>query len=231
VDTDLPLKVAGKEFKKSFLAYSPLFSRESWEIFKKEKLLVKEIAKTLTTAYDEGEYANLTGMYMVIPKNDFSFFYLLGLLNSRLLDFYFRSLYGTTHMAGGYLRFNGSYLKELPIHIPSDHEKAVIETLSRMIYDLRKQKSSQFFTQEIKNITNKLMDILNVCIYEIYLKKELKTTFCQKIYQIIHDIQTEELVPKAKKLINYTEKLSDEYSRILTSVTVRAIENIYKGLK
>jgi len=54
IDPNIPLRVAGKEFKNCYLRFSPIFSKEAWNIFKKEKLLIKEVAKVLTTAYDRG---------------------------------------------------------------------------------------------------------------------------------------------------------------------------------
>ena len=118
IDFRKQIKIAGNRFTSSYMHYNQKF-KDIWEIFKQPKLLIKEIAKELTVAYDPGFYANSTGIYM-LASNKINLKYLLLILNSKLLNFYFSSLFGSTHMAGGYLRFNGSYLKQLPIIQPKE---------------------------------------------------------------------------------------------------------------
>lgn len=88
-----------------------------------EKIIFREIAKDLTCVYDPGVFTNITGLYFIkIPSlNTEELFSLLSLLNSKFLDTLFKNLYETLHMSGGYLRFNGSFIKKLPIpeYLPS----------------------------------------------------------------------------------------------------------------
>ena len=239
IDSNIPLRVAGKEFKNCYLKFSPSFSKETWNIFKKEKLLIKEVAKVLTTAYDKGEYANLTGMYMVIPKTKISLFYLLGLLNSKLLNFYFNSLYGTTHMAGGYLRFNGSYLKELPIYISKNEKEIfVIKNISEYIYTLKFMVISATIEKEgtIIQLIYELKKLLDTSIYELYFKEKfkqdgIKTNLLELVEPYLKDISTlnsdEEKLETIKKVvekIKNDKKITEQIEKIKSHHWVKVIE-------
>lgn len=186
VDWNKSLRVSKQTFKRCYLKYNPNFPADMWDIYTQEKLSVKEVASYLTTSYDPGEYVNLTGMYTLLIKDQrFSYFYLLGILNSRILDFFFRSLYGSTHMAGGYLRFNGSYLKELPIYIPNNDEKIIIEFLSKAIYFVKNFEDDKILETDIDVIEYQLYELLNCTIYELYFKNVLGTNVLKDVEKIM----------------------------------------------
>jgi hypothetical protein len=79
------------------------------------KILVPDIADRASFALDErGEYAFTSG-YGITLKNDVaeSPKYILGLLNSRLLDFCLKSI--STTMRGGFFRYFTQFIEQLPI--------------------------------------------------------------------------------------------------------------------
>ncbi|MBY9005459.1 MAG: N-6 DNA methylase [Candidatus Lokiarchaeota archaeon] len=88
-----------------------------WSKICTNKIIFREIAKELTCVYDPGVFTNITGLYFIeIPNLEVdSLFALLCILNSKFIDDIFKTLFGTLHMAGGYLRFNGSFIKKLPM--------------------------------------------------------------------------------------------------------------------
>lgn len=60
-------------------------------------------------------------------------YYLLMLLNSELLNFYYKLLYWPVHLEGDYLRFNSTYLSNLPImEGKSGSSKKITEELIKM---------------------------------------------------------------------------------------------------
>ncbi|MFX0142306.1 MAG: Eco57I restriction-modification methylase domain-containing protein [Candidatus Hodarchaeota archaeon] len=113
---DKRIKIAKKDLKVSYYNYRPGFE-EIWRDFDAEKLIFREIAKELTWVYDPGLFTNITGLYFLkIPSfNTDALFSLLAIMNSAFMDTIFKTLFGTLHLAGGYLRFNGSFIKRLPI--------------------------------------------------------------------------------------------------------------------
>jgi type I restriction-modification system DNA methylase subunit len=151
IDWSSELKLGGRTFKECYLVKSDEFEDEKWQILRKPKILIREVGSRLTAAIDEyGEYGNLTGLYMIYDiDKKYDAKYILALLNSCLLDFYYKSLFGSTHMAGGYLNFHGSYIEHLPIYLAKKEEqepiiKAVdkIVTLKKIYYKLIKSWNS-----------------------------------------------------------------------------------------
>ena len=116
IDFDKYIKVAKNKYFHPFFQYGEKY-RNIWTDLSSEKLIFREIAKNLSFVYDPGVFVNLTGLYFlqVSSFNTDQLFGLLTILNSEILNTLFKSLYGTLHMSSGYLRFNGSFIKNLPI--------------------------------------------------------------------------------------------------------------------
>ena len=110
------IKIAKVDKEISYFSYQPAY-KEVWSKLSSEKLVFRELSKELTFVYDPGIFANLTGLYFLkVPSfktNDY--FCLLSILNSDIINTAFNALYGTLHMSGGYLRYNGSFIKNLPM--------------------------------------------------------------------------------------------------------------------
>jgi len=114
----IPIRSIGKHFKTPYLKYdSKLFTKDKWNIFtSKNKLIVRANDTRLTVALDEEGFAGV-GLYFIIniktePK------YVLALLNSKLMNFYYLSKFATAHVSGGYISINGVHLDKLPIKLP-----------------------------------------------------------------------------------------------------------------
>jgi hypothetical protein len=79
------------------------------------KILVPDIAAHSSFAWDEaGEFAFTSGYGITLkPDARASPAYLLGLLNSHLLDFYLKQV--STTMRGGYFRYFTQFIEQLPV--------------------------------------------------------------------------------------------------------------------
>ncbi|MBS7615580.1 N-6 DNA methylase [Candidatus Bathyarchaeota archaeon] len=135
INWDSELRLAGHSFKSSYLKKPSQADESKWKLLELPKILVREVGIKLTAALDEcGEYGNLTGMYALYDiSRDYEPRFILALLNSSLLDFYYKSLYGSTHMAGGYLNFHGTYIENLPIlKVEAAQQKAIADYVRRL---------------------------------------------------------------------------------------------------
>jgi hypothetical protein len=87
----------------------------------KEKILVRDIGKRLPATYDDKQYYCMDTIYVVFLKDKYkeqlNLKYILGILNSNLLEFYFRKLFGTVHVGSNYQRYKKQFLIALPIKI------------------------------------------------------------------------------------------------------------------
>ena len=118
------------------------------EVMKTPKILVPDIADRASFALDErGEYAFTSG-YGIILKSGVpeSPKYMLGLLNSSLLDWYLKRI--STTMRGGFFRYFTQFVEKLPIRRidlsdrsdKAEHDK-LVGLVTRMV-DLNRVKHS-----------------------------------------------------------------------------------------
>jgi len=142
--------------------------------FEKRKIIYPDIATTCRFALDCNGYFSSNTTYF-IPSDDL---YLLGILNSKLGQFYFSEV--CSGLEGGgtiYLRFFGQYLEEFPVHSiarsdPTDkarHDRMVelVETMLKLHKQLAATKTTHEKTaiQRQINAIDKQIDQL---VYELY---------------------------------------------------------------
>jgi SAM-dependent methyltransferase len=150
IDFNKQIKIAQRKYSSSYFEFNETFEN-IWDDISTEKLIFREIAKNLTFTYDPGLFVSLTGLYFIkIPSlNTTQLFSLLAILNSELLNTVFKSLYGTLHMSGGYLRINGSFIKSLPIPktLPNSLSQIskIIQFLAQLKYEILQ---NQFFNSD-----------------------------------------------------------------------------------
>jgi predicted type IV restriction endonuclease len=147
--------------------------------FQRPKIIIPAIVKKASYTFDEsGFYSN--DKTTIIPANDM---YLLGLLNSWLLDFVLHSIASTKQ--GGYFEYKPMYVQQLPIRTinftdsadKAGHNK-IVKLVERML-DLNKQlaeaKDPQTKTVLQRQIetTDRQIDQL---VYELYglMEHEIK---------------------------------------------------------
>ncbi len=157
---------------------------KSVSLFGKPKLLTPSIAARASFVFDKnGEYYFVGsgggggGGYGIILNDTFklSYEYLLGLLNSKLLDYFLKKI--SSPFQGGYFAFNKQYIEQLPIRPinfddpaeKSAHDK-IVALVERML-DLHKSLASAQNPRDKENLekqiesTDKAIDKL---VYELY---------------------------------------------------------------
>jgi len=159
---DKRIKIAENDVDVSYFKFNPKFEKK-WNILNQEKLIFREIAKELTWVYDPGIFTNITGLYFLhVPSlHTDELFCLLTILNSDLMNNVFNALFGTLHMSGGYLRYNGSFIKRLPM--PENYPLSlsrlgkIIQFLTQLLYDLpRRMEPTHSDIPQLKNIESYL---------------------------------------------------------------------------
>lgn len=85
--------------------------------FDASKILLREIASNIECCLDNEKYYTLNKVYSVQTREQkYSLNYLLALLNSKLLSYYFRNKFEEAHVRGGYLQFKKIYTSQIPIY-------------------------------------------------------------------------------------------------------------------
>jgi hypothetical protein len=85
--------------------------------FEKPKILLREIAYNIEAVFDEDCFYTLNKLYSVqlFDNISYSYLFLLGVLNSKLMSYYFRERFEEAHLRGGYLQFKKIYTSQIPI--------------------------------------------------------------------------------------------------------------------
>ena len=101
----------------------------------KDKALIAEDALQMTCSLDEKRRIPQGGVYFgVLINDDVSLKYIISLLNSKLLSFIYKTLFGGMHMGGGYLRYRTEFLEQLPIKkVSKDKQNQFVERVDRII--------------------------------------------------------------------------------------------------
>jgi hypothetical protein len=145
------------------------------ELMKQEKILIPDIADRAQFALDEnGDFAFTSGYGITVkPQTGLSLKYVLGLLNSKLLEFYLKRI--STPMRGGFFRFFTQFLEKLPIRPinfadPADkarHDK-MVSLVERMLA-LHKQSPRMPQEQEmVKREIESTDGAIDRLVYELY---------------------------------------------------------------
>lgn len=104
----------------------------------KEKLLVPNYSTTNKFAYDSESFYTLTDTYVIVPKTKaVSLKYVLGILNSRLMNFFFRST--TKLKRDGYMEYVNRPLSEIPIkklNLENTSDKASHDEIVQKVEEL-----------------------------------------------------------------------------------------------
>jgi hypothetical protein len=149
---------------------------DCWE---KPKILLPYMVTRLSAYYDEDNlyFVNVTtgGFGLTLRTENFGFQYLVGLLNSRLLDWFLKKVSTTFH--GGYFAANKQFLVQLPIRLIDFDDKqdrarhdrmvALVEQMLTLHRDLAAANTAHDKTLAERQIaaTDKQIDRL---VYELY---------------------------------------------------------------
>jgi len=119
-------KYYGKSVKQLYGSWFPLIHTKPKDAFETIKIVTPNLSKENNFALDNEDYYFDHDTYCILLKNkDESFYkYILGLLNSLLLEFYLKQI--SPYASGKYYRYMTGYLDNLPIKLPETAEQKKI---------------------------------------------------------------------------------------------------------
>ena len=150
-----------------------IYSEKLKDLFKQKKLVIARVTKNIQATIDSEEYF-VGKSSILIPTDKKLFEIFLAILNSKLINFYYKSKFETTHMAGGYLRFDIPYLSNLPIRLPSPSQEKKIVSLVEQMLELQKKYHADKTVGNEKDRLKQQIDNVNYEIdQEVYKLYEL----------------------------------------------------------
>lgn len=150
-------------------------------VFLQPKILIRDIGKVFNASYDSGEYLCLKTIYFIYDSKNCDLKYITGILNSKLMLFYFKSKFSIMHIQGGYLRFRKQFLEQLPMKItPKSQQQPLIKFVDKMRFlnkrlnEIGDKNTAE--TAKLKEEIQKTDDKIDELVYKIYglNKKEIK---------------------------------------------------------
>jgi hypothetical protein len=159
-------------------------------------------------------------------------------MNSTLMDTIFKTLFSSLHMAGGYLRFNGSFIKRLPIPqkfpLVLSYFGKILQFLSQLHYDFHSKHIFQTkeydllkerFQIDIMNFIQISMKITNSLVNLLYLDK-LYLTFNKDFFKVREFLYSENIAGKIQikyvlprfQIKKFTLYSSEELERNLNEI-------------
>lgn len=147
------------------------------ELMQKSKILVPDIANRCSFVWDEkGDYAFTSG-YGITLKADvqLSIPYILGLLNSKVLDFYLKRI--STVIRGGFFRYFTQFIEQLPIRLidfGNNREKNIHDRIVQLVEQMLNlhQRLTEAQTPPAKKMIQQQIQAtdrqINQLVYQLY---------------------------------------------------------------
>jgi len=111
----------------------------------------------------------VAGGYGLLVKKGYSDLYLLGLLNSHLLDWCVRPV--STQMRGGWWSYESRYIADLPIVIGTDRQQKEVIALAESMTKLKADALAAKLPNQVEQLQQRIdhtEERLNAAVYEIY---------------------------------------------------------------
>jgi hypothetical protein len=161
----------------------------------KEKILVRKTGNKLIAALDTEQYYTDQSIYNLYPKKNIqaNLKIITGLLNSKLLEYYFNKKMITNPDVFPYIK--GIHLKKLPLKFPLHKTDEIkFETIVNYILLIKSQRLI-----EINDLlmSSYFIQLINGMVYEIYFPELLQKYDC-------------EIIKHLGELPEFTESMSEE---------------------
>lgn len=130
---------------------------------KAPKIIVAGLSRQLECAWDATGSILAGKSTVILQDSPVDWRYLLGLLNSQLLSFYFRHCYAGNQLQGGYIRIGPPQIRQLPIYWPNlqcSQERERYEALIELVKEMLHCQATK--VGAIQNIENHAPAISNI---------------------------------------------------------------------
>ena len=136
-----------------------IYSQNIQEDFKKPKIVIARMTKNIQATFDKsGFYMGKATLIVDYKENPY---YILGILNSKVANFWYKYYFGATHLASGYIRYDIPYLKQLPIPKLTTKNKKITDEITTLVTKILEYKKQGKDTGDLES---KIDDL----VYQLY---------------------------------------------------------------
>ncbi|MCK4667778.1 Eco57I restriction-modification methylase domain-containing protein [Candidatus Dependentiae bacterium] len=234
----------GNKYLNPFLNIENIqLSKHRKYIYDSPKIILAKLAIRIEAALDyQGDYASINTNCIYKPNHSVSLEYLLLLLNSKLISFIYKELFGALSMSGSYLQFQAPQIKNIPIILINEHKQEIFILKSKKIVKLYHE-----YYSVIKKYFKFLEELYNINISKLNITKFEKYKF-SKFLKILKDSHVvlnkkdefelmelfEEQKEKALELKREIDKTDNEINQMvyeLYGLTEEEIKIVEDGIK
>ncbi len=180
LDWNKPIRLNRQKFHRACLEKHEGIE-DLWNVYGGEQIYIKEVATEVTAAYSQSPWAHLTGIYAINKiKAGYEMKFVVAILNTRLVNFYYQSIFGSTHMARNYLNFHASYLEQIPIPKIKPKNQNIVAILadyalflSRLLELERHGFINGGFKPKAKKLLSFVEQTVDWCACELYLQDRI----------------------------------------------------------
>ncbi|OEG62273.1 MAG: hypothetical protein BHK79_07095 [Halanaerobium sp. MDAL1] len=233
------------DFNEEYVLFDPkqLWSNYNEEKYKvDEKIIVRQTSDKIIAAYDNNKFFTLDTTHLIIPKK-VSTKYLVAILNSKLMDFYYNLIIPEKNRTFAEVKITN--LRGLPLALTTKEvEKIIISKVDKLIKIKKKLKKleKKYFISELKKYSsNKGLDISKIISKDIF-SNEIYSGRARKIRNFTVNINTNIITIYLDKsssgkyeVLKFEEndknkrKYIKYYLENLTDEQLNEIDNKYKG--
>ena len=171
-----------KDYNEPYITYNPeIISEGKWALFCKPKIMVAGMTKIIEASLDvEGKYAPAVSVYSICGELE-KLYQVQLIINSKLINWFFKYKFSDKHMAGGYISVNNLLLKKIPFKKIDNNERTELLVqnanslrieLESLISRLTRLLKSKY---EIEKLPRKLKNWNDISFGDFI--KELNKTF------------------------------------------------------
>ncbi|MCR4848157.1 MAG: Eco57I restriction-modification methylase domain-containing protein [Bacteroidales bacterium] len=131
------------------------------------KIVIAGMTKVIEATYVDTPLALGVGAYAITAFNNYSPYYITGLLNSKYTSYYLRSKFKDKHLAGGYLAINKSTIEQLPFVEADAATQELISSNAKKIIQLKKINPNADTSSLEREIDEKVYELYSLGPEEI----------------------------------------------------------------
>ncbi len=138
------------------------------KIYENEKILMRRIGHEIIGVYDNKNYYNVCDVYNILNKNNYDLKLILGIINSKLINFYLKSKFKSAKKL--FPKIPIKNLLNLPIKIPTpQQEKHIVDLVNQMLL-LQKQFHDEktLRKDKLKEEIEKIDEQIDEEVYKLY---------------------------------------------------------------
>lgn len=129
------------------------------DIFSQEMIIMPRTVEYLQSMIKEKDIVCLDRIYYLIPTQKVNLKFVLGILNSRLTNFWFEFYYKTTKVQGNYFDLNGNQIGSIPLPNASAEQQKPIIALVDEILSAKKADATADTSELEKQIDELVYDL------------------------------------------------------------------------